>query len=221
MNYKEVDFRKVSFKEISLNKQSKNKQYKLFPRYNEEYFIIKSPEIEINQHGIQKHNEKFYKTKESRNFIKLPIDNEENKEFKLFLQKIDDYIKRNKKRILKQFSNAEQYIYSPFIKSKENENIQDYVKLKFNTDYQTNEYLTKFYINKEKQEVNDIDDVDKICPFKSKVRVIMLFNKLWIAKNRDVNKNYNFGLSAKILQMKIEPAERKKQFSYDEYAFED
>ena len=227
MNYNTVDFRKISFPEVNLNKQNKDKQYKLFPKYEDKYFTIKTPLIKITQYGIQSIHPDYYPTDESRNFFKLPLDNEEqsNKDFKNVLLKIDDYIERNKKRILKQFIKSNltknDFCYIPFVKKPENEKRQNNLKLKFNIDFQTKEYLTKVFINKEQQNVKNINDLEKICPYGSSVKLIILLNKLWISKTRDFNKKFKFGLTGKILQIKIEPSKKKKQLTYDEYAFED
>ncbi len=211
-----IDLENLSFTEIDLKSKYAKRQYISFPRIEEDKkLILKTPFIKLSKYGIQKISE-YYPTEQSRAFLKLPLDPAQKNALiiKECLSKLDKHIQDNKKEILGVLHGKANYI--PIIKTPEDK--MEFIKLKFDLDYNSKNVKSNIFINKKRQKVKTMKDIEKMCPFKSKVKFLLLANKLWIAKSIDHNtKKRNFGLNLVIKYMDIKPA-RTIEDEFSEYA---
>ena len=92
-----------------------------------------------------------------------------------------------------------------------------YFKAKFNLDYETGNIKTKMYKSENgtrtKFNVTDLESVETLVTYRSKVRMVVMPNKLWALKTFDGKK---YGLSFKIMHMEVEPVQRSTLKEYFE-----
>jgi len=139
-----------------------------------------------------------------------------------------------KKNIFGSSKIAKQYQYQPIIRVPPLQDIIDetddsyddndkktvyskppYMKAKFHLDYETGNMKTKLYkrtmseddsVRRDEISIKTLKDVEKYVTFNSKVRLIMMPNKLWALRTYNGNK---YGMTWKIMQMEFEEASRK------------
>lgn len=73
----------------------------------------------------------------------------------------------------------------------------------------------------ERHNLKDINKIAELVTYKSKVRMVVNINKLWLMKNPDVTKKYKYGYTMIVKQIEVEPQEHLTiaNDSYDTYAF--
>ena len=80
----------------------------------------------------------------------------------------------------------DKYIYIPIIKN--NYKTQS-MNIKFKTDYETKNILTKVFIEDAPREFDNINELSKIISLNCKIRCVMGVSKLWVSsslKNMDI-----------------------------------
>ncbi len=207
MQFKNIDINKIKFCTF---KYSNSKQKMLCPKIDNKQVVFKTPWIELNQYGIQKLND-FYPDDNKRNFIKIP-HNDKNFLFTDFLHNLDIYMESIHGDILPVGSNLN---YIPLVKNPSNEKYKKFTKLNFMVDYNTKLFKTTFFINKEKQDIKNINDLEDLHLYMKKVRFIIRISKCWY-------NNTMYGVKLVVEQMEIEPDERINHTNnFNEYAFYD
>ena len=106
-------------------------------------------------------------------------------------------------------------------------------KLKFKSDYKTKRIETKVYVSESIDstdrptpvEVNTVSDIERVCPWGSHVRFLLIGSKFWAAKNK-MKPSDPFrlcGVGFKIGQMQVVSGKRGSQTKdmFNEYAFGD
>jgi hypothetical protein len=141
---------------------------------------------------------------------------------------------------------AKLFTYQPIVRKPQDENefgetiVDDkkkekflYCKMQFNTSYPEKDITSMVFIRDENDKtqksnvpatVSSATDLENVgLVWGSKVRMIVMVNKLWAAKAKDNNGSRRFGVTMKILQMEVIPREKsgsiKEQFT--RYAFID
>jgi len=104
-------------------------------------------------------------------------------------------------------------------------------KAKLDTNYETGDIVTSIFVRDPenptakptKADVRTIEDLEKYLTWGSKIRLIVMMNKLWAEKAPKNSKERQYGFGFKILSIETTP--RVKQGSYKEsisnYAFQD
>lgn len=236
--YKKFDPNNLDFSKLAEPKLGGGKQYISFPRYDdpkygEQNVIIQTPFIKLSTYGIYPHNPEYHKKEGDRDFIKVPLsDNDPNvARFKKVLKLVDKRVLKKKKEVFSDMIpdkiQQKMYKYSPIVKSppivmgkkkkddeKEFEK-PDFVKVKFDVNYKTKEYETRVYIlnsrddeldeDAEPEPVKNIEDMEKIIRLNCDVRMILLIGKLWASKS-PIGSDFKFGLGIKVLGVEVVPS---------------
>jgi hypothetical protein len=240
--YSDVDVSRLSFTDFEENARSKGQKI-AYVRYNdqkhgESTLIMQTPWISLDTYGIPRAGE-YYKDENSRSFIKVPLD-QDDESVKLLHDKmveLDDILANEDKKaeIFGSAKAGKSYQYQPIIRVPVTEDMVDdsddekpkyarppYMKTKFHLDYESGNMKTKLYKkNKDgqREEVGAVtlNDIEKYVTYRSKVRLILMPNKLWGLKTYNGKK---YGLSWKVMQIEVQPVERsamKDVFSTDAF----
>jgi hypothetical protein len=164
-------------------------------------------------------------------------NDKDGKLFLSVMTELDKHIKKNQKNILGKFSKMYTYqpiVREPSDpneldavsddeedtkkKSEPKKEMYKSFKAKFDINYNTKKLdTTVFVLESEDQEVGDDQDPDDIRSVKeleeqvtwmSKVRLILLMNKLWAARNKGNDGTRRYGVGFKVLQMEVVPSSR-------------
>jgi len=199
----------------------------------ESTLIMQTPWITLDTYGIPRAGE-YYKDENSRSFMKVPLDLHDEciKVLHDKMSELDTILSEDetKKTIFGSSKVAKQYQYQPVIRHPPQETIDDsddesdddskkpkfarppYMKAKFHLDYETGNMKTKLYkrvtegdVKREEVPIKTLVDVEKLVTWKSRVRLILMPNKLWALKTYNGKK---YGISWKVMQIEVEPVAR-------------
>lgn len=249
------DIGKFTFSEFDDKRSDSKAQMIAYPRY--EYSqndnsspIFQTGEITITQYGLPRISE-YYKTDDQRNFIKVPLDPNQDscRQLEKCLRQIDEYTEKNKTAIMagKLAKYSKLYEYQPIVRDpapieeisddEEEENAEPkeekeqreryrYCKMKLNVNFQDQSITTGVFVKKndgsaEPVNVKTATDLEEYFGWNSKVRFIVMANKLWASRNKDSAGKRKFGVSLKIIQMEVTPSERNTSVgeAFKKYAF--
>jgi len=229
--YCDVDVNRMTFTDLEENSRTKGQKI-AYVRYNdsqkgESTLIMQTPWITLDTYGIPRTGE-YYKDENSRSFIKVPLDCNDDS-IKVLYDKMTELDKLlidddKKTALFGSAKMAKQYDYQPIIRTPVVEDTLDdsdesgdekpkyarppYMKTKFHIDWESGDMKTKLYkrVDSQREEINvrSLVDVEKLVTFKSKVRLILMPNKLWALKTYNGKK---YGLSWKVMQIEVEPVQ--------------
>lgn len=231
-----LDVNKITCTKLQNNERSKNQKiaYVNYTAEGgaERKPLLQTPIVTLSTYGIpRKPAEDDAKAAAfDRTFIKVPMD-PETPEGKMMLEKfteLDDYI--NNKQKLKLFENqklASGYDYLSIVRrSSEDDTIDQedkdkkqyprppYFKVKLDVDYTTKKINTKVYLKTTGPgakrtlltDIETIDDLTKYVRYQSKIRMILMPNKVWAANTKlGTSPKKNYGMSLKVMQLEVEP----------------
>jgi hypothetical protein len=194
--------------------------------------IMQTPWITLDTYGIPRAGE-YYKDEASRSFMKVPLDTQDSciKVLHDKMKELDTILAESetKKDIFGSAKTAKQYQYQPIVRVPPVEELVDsddesgdeknttyarppYMKAKFHLDYESGNMKTKLYkrltdgtIKREEVAVKTLADIEKLVTYRSRVRLILMPNKLWALKTYNGKK---YGVSWKIMQLEVEPVQR-------------
>jgi len=184
------------------------------PKVGEFSFIFQTPEIEITSYGLPRKDEKWYKEDHQRSFLKVPLDDSQEScvQLRKMLEQIDNYTDSNRKEILGKYSSSKlNFRYQPIVREPQTtddlELIEDdegkkeasakprpkYCKFRFDTEYPSRNIRTAFYVKNtdpkaskkiEQKSLKTATELEDYLTWGSKVRMIVMANKLWAAKKQ-------------------------------------
>jgi hypothetical protein len=218
----------LSFTKFEENERSKA-QNLAFPRYKEtQRLMLQGPWIEMNAYGVPQLGE-YYKTDKDRAFIKIPLDlnNPEVKEFYDKLQTIDEMMNSKEFKAQQFGDKAKKYKYAyPICRVPMEEDDEEdekkkskyprppYMKVKLDATWPETKILTQVYTSvmkdgkreREKQEVESVDDFANVVRYLSKIRPIIQPVKAWCEKKGKMGKDFlEYGLTFKLIKIEVEP----------------
>lgn len=228
----DLNIKRISTTELEENKRSKNQKI-AYVRYatdkgTDSKLLFQTTLLTLDTYGIPrkpKDDEDEDKAFD-RTFIKVPM-NTEDKEGKVMYDKLtelDTHIDTNlKTQLFKTQQEANGYEYQPIVRVPDQEETIEngeqkyrppYCKAKLDIDFDSGDILTKVYLKNSGPgakrtlltDVKTIDDLTKYVRYMSKVRLILMPNKVWAAKNKLGNaKKKSYGMSLKVMQIEVEP----------------
>jgi hypothetical protein len=228
--YQDFDVNDLTFTKFEENERSKA-QNLAFPRYKEtQRLMLQAPWIEMNAYGVPQLGE-YYKTDKDRAFIKIPLDlsNPEVKEFYEKLQSIDEMMASKEFKTQQFGAKASKYKYAyPICRvPMEDEDDDDekekkkskyprppYMKVKLDATWPETKILTQVYTSvmkdgkreREKQNVESVDDFANVVRYLSKIRPIITPVKGWCEKKGKMGKDYlEYGVTFKLVKIEVEP----------------
>jgi len=202
VKFGEFDVSALSFEEVQL---SKNKTV-LLPKYDGvDCPKLRLPEIELTHYGVPKISQ-YFKTDKDRCFLQLPVSGDLAESFTAF----DKFLGSNemKHRLFKQPGDI--YTYSPLLKSGSR---GSYVKLKLETDYETDEIETfvfcshrsdngKIQRDPAPMDVTSVDSFASVVVLNSTVVCVIRIVKIWVIDKR-------YGVTIKLVRINVLPSEKK------------
>jgi hypothetical protein len=227
--FQDFDIKDLTFTKFEENERSKA-QNMAFPRFKEtQRLMIQGPWIEMNAYGVPQLGE-YYKTDKDRAFIKIPLDlnNPEVKEFYEKLQSIDELMNSKKFKEQQFGAKASKYKYAyPICRVPvEDEEDEDkdkkkskyprpaYMKVKLDATWPETKITTQVFTSimkdgkreREKQEVESVDDFANVVRYLSKIRPIITPVKAWCEKKAKMGSNeMQYGLTFKLVKIEVEP----------------
>jgi len=213
--------------------------------YSEIMCQIQSPDIRLFTYGIPRENKKYYATDKSRCFVKIPEDVNDPKSVAFFskLEQVDKIFDTEEYKIKQFGKNAKSYKYVPIVrvrtqdeeeydddeetKPKNTEPSPRYIKVKVQNDYETGNILTKCFIKNgsERVPVEDIvtiDDLAKYVRYRSTIKMVFIFNKSYMSKNKVANADFkNYGITLQLKQIVCEAPQSSNLMNRDIDAFID
>ena len=190
----DVDVSLIHFTELKDNKQVKGMKT-AYPIYNlpsKLPLIIQLPAINLYPYGVPK-IDAYHKTFDEINYIKIPIAH--NTDIHKLLQEIDYTMNSNEMK--KKFFGEEYDKYEYMSLLKVQTMYPSYIKAKLDLSYETKAFETECFVNKERVDIDDVNEFSKICTYKSDVKCIIKFSKLW-------SSNYRYGITLKLIKINIE-----------------
>ncbi len=225
--YQDFNAKDLTFTKFEENERSKA-QNLAFPRYKEtQRLMLQGPWIDMNAYGVPQPGE-YYKTDKDRAFIKIPLDlnNPEVKEFYDKLQSIDELMCSKEFKAQQFGDKAKKYKYAyPICRVPiEDEDEEDekkkkyprppYMKVKLDATWPETKILTQVYTSimkdgkreREKQNVESVDDFAGVVRYLSKIRPIIQPVKAWCEKKGKMGKDYlEYGVTFKLIKVEVEP----------------
>jgi len=226
--FQDFNAKDLTFTKFEENERSKA-QNLAFPRYKEtQRLMLQGPWIEMNAYGVPQLGE-YYKTDKDRAFIKIPLDlnNPEVKEFYDKLQTIDEMMNSKEFKAQQFGDKAKKYKYAypicrvPMEDEDEDEEKKKskyprppYMKVKLDATWPETKILTQVYTSvmkdgkreREKQEVESVDDFGNVVRYLSKIRPIIQPVKAWCEKKGKMGKDFlEYGLTFKLIKVEVEP----------------
>jgi hypothetical protein len=217
----------LSFTKFEENERSKA-QNLAFPRFKEsQRLMLQGPWIDMNAYGVPQLGE-YYKTDKDRAFIKIPLDlnNPEVKEFYEKLQSIDELMSSKEFKAQQFGDKAKKYKYAYPIcrvpidddededKKKSKYPRPPYMKVKLDATWPETKILTQVFTSvmkdgkreREKQEVESVDDFANVVRYLSKIRPIISPVKAWCEKKGKMGKDFlEYGITFKLVKVEVEP----------------
>jgi hypothetical protein len=230
IKYSDLDSTRISSTDLEENDRSKGQKI-AYPRYDhptlgpDQRIYIQFPHVKLFTYGVPRAGE-YFPTESSRAFIKLPLD-ESLPEIKTLIQKIKNVdalfsSQEFAEKLLGKKWNKYTYqsIYREVIVDEDddeskNKNKVPYIKLKLDTDYETDKINTKVFrsetINGTKKRTElpafeNLDEFTKVVSYQSTIRPIAMMTKFWVQPV--TNKNPSWGVTLKIKKMEVEPAQK-------------
>jgi hypothetical protein len=210
---------------------------------------MQTPQIHICQYGIptigefckDDSNREYIK-------IPLDPNNKESMIFKQQLEAIDKWAEEdNKANIVGKNAKSYQYIKivrKAFVNENDDDEEEkkpkgkypvqekmDYIKVKFDMVWETKDIKTKIFrklsdeeakekgSKRELVEVNTVTDIANVIRFGSKVRMVVMLNKLWASNSKDSSGMYKYGITMKALQIEVEPPANRVGQNVENIAF--
>ena len=228
--FQDFDVKDLTFTKFEENERSKA-QNMAFPRFKEtQRLMLQGPWIEMNAYGVPQLGE-YYKTDKDRAFIKIPLDlnNPEIKEFYEKLQSIDEMMSSKKFKEQQFGTKASKYKYAyricrvPVEDEEEDEDKDKkkskyprppYMKVKLDATWPETKITTQVFTSimkdgkreREKQEVESVDDFANVVRYLSKIRPIITPVKGWCEKKAKMGSNeMQYGLTFKLVKVEVEP----------------
>ncbi len=228
--YQDFDIKDLTFTKFEENERSKA-QNMAFPRYKEtQRLMLQAPWIDMNAYGVPQLGE-YYKTDKDRAFIKIPLDlnNPEVKEFYEKLQSIDEMMGSKKFKEQQFGAKASKYKYAyPIcrvpVEDEDEDDDKDkkkskyprppYMKVKLDATWPETKITTQVFTSimkdgkreREKQEVESVDDFANHVRYLSKIRPIITPVKAWCEKKAKMGSNeMQYGLTFKLVKIEVEP----------------
>jgi hypothetical protein len=228
--YQDFDIKDLTFTKFEENERSKA-QNMAFPRFKESHrLMLQAPWIDMNAYGVPQLGE-YYKTDKDRAFIKIPLDlnNPEVKEFYEKLQSIDEMMSSKKFKEQQFGAKASKYKYAYPIcrvpvedeeddedkkKSKSKYPRPAYMKVKLDATWPETKITTQVFTSimkdgkreREKQEVESVDDFANHVRYLSKIRPIITPVKAWCEKKAKMGSNeMQYGVTFKLVKIEVEP----------------
>ena len=197
--------------------------------------LVQTGMIKLTGHGIPQLHEQFYPTDDKREFIKIPLDPEQEacNELRDMLEKVDQHFGSNEmKERLFGPKKAKKYEYQPCIRTQTNNDDDeddeksktkkdkkskptypryDFVKMKFSVINENDKRVIKTKMtkiegkNKTKFIPQSIKDIANEITFKSNIRLIFYFNKVWAnTTSSPGSKVILYGLGFKVIAMEYQ-----------------
>lgn len=199
--------------------------------------LVQTGMIKLTGHGIPQIHEQFYPTDEKREFIKIPLDPEQEScnDLRAMLEKVDQHFGSNEmKEHLFGPKKAKKYEYQPCIRTQINDDDDeeddekskskkdkkskgskypkyDFVKMKFSVINEDDKRVIKTKMmkvengSKMKFIPQTISDIAKEIRFKTNVRLIFYFNKVWANTTPSPgSKVILYGLGFKVIAMEYQ-----------------
>lgn len=211
-----------------------------FLQYNESSLYLQMPSCVLNDNGsgiprLNEKSKKFFTTPKSRHFIKVPLD-PENKEHKIFIDKmleLEEMMDSEEFRTKNFGKKANKYkfvklIKYPILDEDDDENVNKnkakfpHIKIKIESNYETDNIETIVYkldANKNRTIVNDIvtiDDLVNVVRYKSTVRIIIRFVKMWAQAPTKPDPQYGITIKANKIELQQNDSDRTTLSSYKE-----
>ncbi|AGD92277.1 hypothetical protein LBA_00358 [Megavirus lba] len=234
-------YKNVNFKNVKVSDLKKGEGQPLCyinyedPQTDDEVkLIVQSGTIKLVDHGIPGIHEKFCPTDDKREFIKIPLDNNQPAcvELRKHAEQADEYFGSNKmrKQIFK--NRADDYQYQPIIrtpqekddddddndkkKSKENKVRYDFIKMKFNMigDKENRVNKTKLIELKGDKKVSvradTITEVANNIRFLSEIKFIFYYTKVWANTSKPQGGGKKlYGVGFKVMAITYTPSKGK------------
>lgn len=247
------NIKNFSLTDLQSNERSKA-QLIAYPRYNEGMAVFQTPEFTISQYGIPPIGDYAKTDSERTTLkLCLDPEQEECVQLQSqVFEPIDKHMKdvATQKELFKA-PNLEKvrksFMYKTIVREpQESEAIEEpkespdkpkrpkcnFWKAKLDTDFETGRIITSVFVrdpsNPEAkptlQKVDSVTELEKVMPWGSKVRFIVMMNKLWAEKNpKGDSKTRSYGLAFKILSIETTPREGGGSLRevVQQYAFRD
>ena len=230
----------VNFTDLEENKRSKGQKI-AYVRYGDKQPFLQTPEIQLETYGIPRAGE-YYKDDSQRSFIKVPLNEEFSSDVKTFKQKLvelDQIMDSDEMRekIFGSKKSAKGWEYQPLVRESMVQTIEDsdsdsdgedaktstaqfrppYFKAKLKTNYESGNVETIVYkkenSDRTKVKVTTLTDLESLVTYRSTIRLVVMPNKLWAAKNMQGKK---YGITLKITHLEVEPVVRSSMRDYVE-----
>jgi hypothetical protein len=233
--------------DLEINNERSESQMIAYPRHNSSTFVFQTPEFQMTQGGIPPLG-KYAKTDAQRTTIKFPFDPTQKAcdDMKEMFSQIDDYMVDQSKNIFKGSVAKFKFNYKSIVRDPvEEETMEEepkdkkekkpkfqFWKAKLDLAYPTGEIQTTIFkrdpenptAKPEKVSVKTPTDLSEYLTWNSKVRMIVMMNKMWADKNeKEKGSGRKYGLAFKILSMEITPRESAGSYkdAVANYAFVD
>jgi len=208
-----------------------------YVNYSNSPLQIQSPDIKLTHYGIPRYNPKHHKTQRERMFIKIPenVNDEKCAQFFQKLEEIDEWFDSEDYKDSMFGKHAKLYKYIPIVRTPQVEEDEDedsnkgapkakprYIKLKIDSDYETNNVLTKCFVKEGSEripcvDIVTVDDLLKYVRFQSTIKFLVLLNRTYMSKNKLGNSSFrNYGVILKLVQVICDPVVVKTPCASDE-----
>jgi hypothetical protein len=238
------DISNLSFSELDMNNERSSAQGIAYVRYKDGNLLLKTDPIKLVQGGVKKIDGKWVMTDKDRQYIRIPFDKTQPSSVALFkvLTSIDNYVKKNTKKILGKYASLFEPVYQPLVRDP----FEDETRVVKPGDkvYEKFQYCqAKLEVNFDSGRVETVvfDDTTGDGPVKvelvegtvtefaeevawqSTAKFVLSFAKLWMAKTgKGKSKERDFGIILKLKQCAVtEKAERGSKDTFQKYAFGD
>lgn len=230
----------VNFTDLEENKRSKGQKI-AYVRYGDKQPFLQTPEIQLETYGIPRAGE-YYKDDSQRSFIKVPLNEEFSSDVKTFKQKLvelDQIMDSDgmREKIFGSKKSAKGWEYQPLVRESMVQTIEDsdsdsdgedaksstaqfrppYFKAKLKTNYESGNVETVVYkkenSDRSKVKVTTLTELESLVTYRSTIRLVVMPNKLWAAKNMQGKK---YGITLKITHLEVEPVVRSSMRDYVE-----
>lgn len=219
------DITDVEFSNIRVSELHKNlSQPTAFIEYKYDDNIFSRLDVQIEpiiltSYGVPSRNDKFYSSDACRNFIKIPLDPNQEEYIKLrkHLEAADVWAGSDEIRKKLFGSRWKKYIYHPVIKSftpcEEEEIINtnkkqrlikmDYVKMKLDLEKSVDNVFNvkQIFNNSLNRYINPctLDHLTSQIKYMSKIKILFSYNKIWCSQSPLIESNkFMYGLGLKI-----------------------
>jgi len=232
----------VNFTDLEENKRSKGQKI-AYVRYGDKQPFLQTPEIQLETYGIPRAGEYYKDdSQRSFIKVPLNEDfSSDVKTFKQSLVELDKIMDSDEMRekIFGSKKSAKGWEYQPLVRESMVQTIEDsdsdsdgdgedaksstvqfrpsYFKAKLKTNYETGNIETVVYKkdngDRSKEKVKTLTDLESLVTYRSTIRMVVMPNKLWAAKNMQGKK---YGITLKITHLEVEPIVRSSMRDYVE-----